>query len=396
MKKHAADYDITIIGAGPYGLSAASYLKQAGFSVRAFGEPMAFWAETMPEGMLLRSPRVASTIADPRNALTLESYEAATNTAPAKPLPLSTFVSYGRWFEQQLGGAVDRRSVSRVAKNNGFFEMTLADGAKLSSQRVIVAAGVGAFSMKPAIFSELPQQAVSHCYDGRKVREFKDKRVAVIGAGQSALESAAILSENGADVEVIARIPELRWIGSHPWLHNLGPITSMLYSKHDIGPVGISRLVAYPNLVKRIPQSLRDKIGRRAVRAAGSQWLPPRLTSVRLTTGRAIETAAMNGHGVRLRLNDGSERTVDHVLLGTGYRVDLSRYEFLPASLVAQIRRMEGAPALTAGFTSSVPGLHFIGATAAKSYGPLLRFVTGTEFTSQHLTAHLLKNGLHV
>jgi FAD-dependent urate hydroxylase len=392
-QKHAADYDITIIGAGPYGLSAASYLKQAGFSVRAFGEPMAFWAETMPEGMLLRSPRVASTIADPADALTLESYETATNTPPAKPVPLTTFVSYGRWFEQQLGGVVDRRNVNRVAKDNGHFELTLADGAKVSSHRLVVAAGVGAFQAKPTTFSELPAQSVSHCYEGRKVREFAGKRVAVIGAGQSALESAAILSENGADVEVIARLPELRWIGSHPWLHNLGPISAMLYSKHDIGPVGISRLVAYPNLVKRIPQSLRDKIGKRAVRPAGSQWLPPRLTSVRLTMGRAVERAAMNGHGVKLRLNDGSERTVDHVLLGTGYRVDLSRYEFLPASLVSQIRQLDGAPELSSGFTSSIPRLHFIGATAAKSYGPLMRFVTGTEFSSEHLTAHLLKNG---
>ena len=58
-------YDVTIIGAGPYGLSAGAFLKSKGLGVRVFGKPMEFWADKMPKGMLLRSPREASTIADP-------------------------------------------------------------------------------------------------------------------------------------------------------------------------------------------------------------------------------------------------------------------------------------------------------------------------------------------
>jgi lysine/ornithine N-monooxygenase len=395
MRQVSTDYDVIVIGAGPYGLSAAAHLKACGFSVRTFGEPMAFWANTMPEGMLLRSPRVASTIADPCDAWTLEAYEAASGTAPATPLPLSTFVQYGCWFRQQLGDTIDRRGVSAVARQGSMFELTLADGARATSRRVIVATGVGAFSARPAVFRDLPAEALSHCYDGRKIREFAGKRVAVVGAGQSALESAALLHENGAAVEVIARRGELRWIGRHKWLHRLGPVTAMLYSKHDVGPVGISRLVAYPNIVARIPFALREKIRARAVRPAASPWLAPRLQSVNITTGRSIDMAAMNGRGVRLRLSDGSERTVDHVLLGTGYRVDLSRYEFLPPSLLSEIHQASGAPVLSSGFTSSVPGLHFVGATAAKSYGPLLQFVAGTEFASRHLTAHLQRHHHH-
>ena len=52
-----SDCDIAIVGAGPYGLSAAAHLKAKGFAVRVFGEPMEFWADKMPAGMLLRSPR---------------------------------------------------------------------------------------------------------------------------------------------------------------------------------------------------------------------------------------------------------------------------------------------------------------------------------------------------
>ncbi len=387
--RQTTDLDVAIVGAGPYGLSATAYLEAGGFRVRAFGEPMAFWAQTMPEGMLLRSPRVASTIADPRAGLTLESYEAASNIAPAAPLPLATFVDYGRWFETQLASRVQRATVRAIKRSDSGFALTLDDGTVVTSSRVVVAAGVGPFRSKPTIFAHLPADCVSHCYEGRPVAEFAGKRVAVIGAGQSALESAALLRERGASVEVIARIPRLRWIGIHPRLHRMGPISAMLYSKHDVGPIGISRLIAYPNLVARIPLSLRDKIRKRAVRSAGSNWLPARLAQVRLSTGRSVTTASHTGGEVRLTLDDGSERRVDHVLLGTGYRVDLSRYDFLPPDLLAQIDQLDGSPVLTRGFASSVPGLHFIGAAAARSFGPLLYFVTGTEFASGELSGFL-------
>ncbi|HYM22773.1 MAG TPA: hypothetical protein VEU08_06185, partial [Vicinamibacterales bacterium] len=132
-----------------------------------------------------------------------------------------------------------------------------------------------------------------------------------------------------------------------------------------------------------------DRIRKRAVRSAGSSWLPARLAAVRISTGRSVTRAAMAGDEVRLTLDDGTDRRVQHVLLGTGYRVDLARYDFLPAELLSHVRQLDGSPELGAGFESSVPGLYFIGAAAARSFGPLLYFVAGTEFASQTLTGHL-------
>jgi FAD-dependent urate hydroxylase len=137
---------------------------------------------------------------------------------------------------------------------------------------------------------------------------------------------------------------------------------------------------------------LRDKIRKRAVRAAGSRWLPERLTKVKKTTGRTVVAAQSAGREVRLKLDDGSERLVDHVLLGTGYDVDISRYNFLPEELVNQVDRFDGYPRLTGGFCSTVAGLHFIGATAARSFGPLLYFVAGTEFASRELASYISRN----
>jgi thioredoxin reductase len=390
--KKTVECEIAIIGAGPYGLSAAAHLKGKGIDVQVFGRPMEFWADKMPAGMLLRSPRVASNISDPSGDARLNDYEDSASLAPRAPLPLETFVEYGRWFQKKMAPGLDRREAASINRNGNGFNIELEDGEVVHARKTVVAAGIGPFQRIPNEFSELPPAQVSHCYQGCDVQSFSGKRVAVIGAGQSALESAALLQEAGAEVELIAKIAKLRWIGAHPWLHRLGPVSSMLYSPHDIGPAGISRLVAAPNLVKKIPLHLRDKIRKRAVRPAGSQWLPGRLKKVTLTLGRFVKSAKSQGSDVKLALDDDTQRSVDYVLLGTGYSVDISRYGFLAPELVGQLELLDGYPRLGAGFSSSVAGLHFVGATAARSFGPLLYFVAGTDFASQELASYIARH----
>jgi FAD-dependent urate hydroxylase len=386
-----SEVEAVVIGSGPYGLSATAHLKSLGMSVRTFGRPMQFWAEQMPAGMLLRSPRVASNISDPGHKCTLEAYEQSAGVQPKAPLPLETFVQYGQWFQKQLVPDLDTNEVASVIRNDGRFSVALASGERFEAQKVIVAAGIGPFQRIPAEFAALPSSLLSHCYSGVDVPAFAGKKVAVIGAGQSALECAAILQEAGADVELLAKIPVLRWIGRYPLLHHLGPISKMLYSSHDVGPMGISRLVAAPNLMRQLPLSLRDKIRKRAVRAAGSQWLPPRLKKVKITAGRFVKSSNSLGQQAELILDDDSRRVVDHVLLGTGYSVDIAKYKFLSPQLVSELNLMDGYPQLSSGFSSSIPGLHFIGATAARTFGPLLYFVAGTEFASNELASYVAK-----
>lgn len=386
------DCEAVVVGAGPYGLAAAAHLKANGIDVRIFGRPMDFWATKMPAGMLLRSPRAASNIADARGRFTLPDFEAANGIAAKNPIAIQTFVDYGFWFQQRLLPELDTREVVRVDAEENYFLCELSDGSRVRSRRVVIAAGIACFSKIPDVFKALPDSLLTHCYSGINVQEYRGKKVIVIGAGQSALESAALLHESGADIEVIAKIRALRWIGMHPGLHKLGLISTMLYSKHDVGPAGISRLVAAPNLVRIIPLSLRDKIRTRAVRAAGSNWLPTRLKNVNVKAGRYAVEANIVGSRVQLKLDDGSVSMADHVLLGTGYTVDISRFPFISPQLLSRVSRLDGYPDLRTGFESSVDGLYFLGATAARTYGPLLYFVTGTEFAARELTRHVIRS----
>ena len=386
--------NVTVIGAGPYGLSATAYLKAAGIETRIFGDPMAFWEKQMPVGMFLRSNWGASHIADPERRLTLDAYRLSSGNHCSAPIPLDRFVDYGRWYQRQAVPNVERRTVVTVDTDAAGFRVTLDDGEIFTSRRVIVATGIAQFVRRPAEFSAIPPELASHSSEHSDLTRFKGCRTVVIGGGQSALESAALLYEYGADVEVIVRQSEINWVGLHSWLHHLGPISSLLYSSRDVGPAGISRLVAMPHFFKGLPRRIQDKTAYRAIRPAGSAWLRPRLTDVPIALGCSVVACSVAGSQLRLKLDDGTDRVVDHALLATGYRVDMSRCEFLSQQLQSKLQTVEGYPVLKRGLESSIAGLHFLGKPAAWSFGPLLSFVSGTKFAARELAASIVgKNG---
>ena len=373
--------EVAIIGAGPYGLACAAFLQAAGIDTKVFGEPMNFWRTATPAGMLLRSAHYASDIASPGDAATLPRYLIARGTRMVTPVPRDVFIDYGMWFQQQWAPNLDRRHVATIEPARDGFDLCLEGGNRVRARRVVIAVGVADFKWSPRQFAELPRDLVSHCYDYGDFGALAARRVTVIGAGQSAMESAALLNEGGAEVEVIMRAPKLRWLHTNEELRNrFGPLRPLLYPKTDVGPPGLNLIVARPRLLRRLPAPLRRRISARSTRPCAAAWLKPRLTNVSITTSHEVVWARRIGDRLQLKLDDGSERSTDHLILGTGYRVDISRYSFLPAPLSDSIRKTNGYPLLNAGYECSVPGLHFVGAPAAWSFGPVARFVSGTAY----------------
>jgi len=374
-------HDVIIVGAGPYGLSAAVHLRTIpGLQVRAFGQPMSFWAGNMPAGMFLRSPWEATHIANPKGRLNLEAYVAARGNHLSKPIPLDRFIDYGRWFQEEGVPDLDPRKIQRIERGAKGFQLTAEDGEVMTSRRVVVATGIAPFARRPAQCEGLPASLVSHSSDHTDSKRFANKRVLVIGAGQSALESSALLHEAGADVEIIIRNPQIRWLKLSGTFFRRGLLGKLLYSPRDVGPAGMSQLTARPDYLRLFPRGIQNWVGRRAIRPAGATWLTNRLKNVPIRTGLQIRSAVPVAGQLRVTLTDGSEQTVDHLMCATGYRIDIANYSFLDPQLVREIDQLNGYPRLQPGLECSVPGLHFLGAPAAWSFGPVARFVSGTYY----------------
>jgi cation diffusion facilitator CzcD-associated flavoprotein CzcO len=371
--------DVVVVGAGPYGLATAAALLDAGVFVRVFGAPMSFWQEHMPRGMFLRSPWAASHIGHPASRFSLDEFERLQPSRLSRPVPLGDFVAYGHWFRERAVPEVDERQIVQVDPIDGGFRVRLEDGETIQADRVIVAAGISAFASRPAEFAGLPAELASHSSDHADLGRFRGRRVAVIGGGQSAIESAALLSENGAEVELIMRTTQLHWVGRAP---RRGLVGRLLFDRTDVGPALVSHVVARPTLVRRLPVRTQRYMTRRALVAGGALWLRPRIAGVTVTTGRHVVAATRSNGHLNLALDDGATREIDHALLATGYQVDVRRYEFLGGELVRGLATVNGQPVLRSGLESSIPGLHFAGAPAVRSFGPLLRFVAGTGFAA--------------
>ena len=381
--------DVAIIGAGPYGLATAAHLRTVGREPRVFGEPLKFWKTHTPIGMLLRSPYTGSDIGAPSLKLTLQDFERATQPVDV-PIPVEKFIEYGQWFQDRAVPNLDQREVRRVDVSGSGFDIEV-DGETFRADRVVVAAGIGRFARKPPQFAALDADLVSHTVEQHDLGVFRGRRVSVIGAGQSALESAALLHESGADVDVLARRPAVRWILGQARRHTNPWLNRMLYAPAAVGPAGLSQLNQRPALYRHVPSAMHDALDRRSIRSAGAGWLYPRCEGISIRTGVSVVNATRDGSRVQLQLSDGTRQTVDHVLLGTGFQIDLARYPFWGPQLAQSIDCLRGYPRLTPNFETSVPGLHVVGAPAAPTFGPLMRFVAGSGFAGRTVARALAR-----
>jgi hypothetical protein len=138
----------------------------------------------MPAGMCLRPNWGASHIADPGHALTLDAYCRENGNQMPKPIPLERFVAYGRWYQHRAVPNLENRQVRTIEVDPNGFKVRLADGERFSSERVIVATGIGAFVARPLEFDTIPSELASPSSEHHDLRKVKGRQVVVIGAGR--------------------------------------------------------------------------------------------------------------------------------------------------------------------------------------------------------------------
>ncbi|WP_327662045.1 MULTISPECIES: FAD-dependent oxidoreductase [unclassified Streptomyces] len=394
------NHPVAVIGAGPYGLSTAAHLRARGIPVRVFGEPMVSWRSHMPEGMILKSVPSASNIDAPQRGHKLVDYCDAAGTkrlvTDEDLISADTFVAYGDWFQKRLVPELERvRVVSVDRRGREGFELKLDSGEQFTARAVVVATGLSGLEHLPGEFAAAvpdgpaPTGPVSHSAQHHDLSRFAGKELIVVGAGQSALETAALAAEAGASVTVVGRGKGRVRFGAPPWQQpKFRPET----------PFGnawsLYALTYYPHPYRHLPPQARHFLVKRVLGPLGAWWLKERFegkVAVRDVAG--IERVAVSQGApvlsVRTLGGRADDLSSDHVIAATGYRVDLAAMPFLGEGLRTRLATSRGTPRLGAGYVSSVPGLYFTGMLGGSSYGPVMRFVCGTEFASPRLARHL-------
>jgi cation diffusion facilitator CzcD-associated flavoprotein CzcO len=401
----ASAAEVLIIGAGPYGLSISAHLRALGVSHQIAGRPNGTYRSHVPVGMNLKSEPYASDLAAPQPGYDVGTYCAQHGhdySARLGPLSLERFLGYADWYTGRLVPGIRDVQVSDVTPAGAGFRVSFADADPVTVRQVVVATGVLPFYRIPAGLSALPADLLSHTKDIHRLEPFRGRRVAVIGAGQSALETAALLHEAGADTRLVVRGPALNWADPNP--ETLSGLGRLVRPANKLCEGWRCAVWFSPGAFRRLPAAIRVAKARTVLGPSGSWWLRDRIEGVVETlTSQQVRGAEPARSGVRLHLEgrhpdrrhpegrpqDGPVVTmldVDHVIAGTGFRVDLDRLGFLSQRLRGQIATLNRYPVLSRAGQSSVPGLYFAGAPAAVSLGPSERFIGGTHNSVRPLT----------
>jgi Pyridine nucleotide-disulphide oxidoreductase len=378
--------EVLIIGAGPFGLAISTYLRDQGTDHLIVGRSMDTWRAHMPAGMYLKSEPYGSDMACPQTGYDLDGYSRAERIAGIErgmQFSLEGFLDYCDWYIKHLVPDVSDVRVTEVKAADAGFQVAFADAESFAVKNVVVATGLLPHAYIAAELSGLPAGLVSHTSEHHRFDRFRGRRVAVVGVGSSALETAALLHEAGVEVQLVARRPPVWGTRAVP----LNPLTRLRNNKLCEGwkcPLWNS-----PDLFRMLPRNTRIDRAQTVLGPLGAWWLKDRVEGViEILHGTRVRGAESSGSGVKLLL-DGPGRTsleVDHVIAGTGFRADVADLDFLPEQLRARIATAGGYPVLSRAGESTVPGLYFAGALGAFSLGPSMRFIAGTHNISAQLT----------
>jgi thioredoxin reductase len=385
-----ATSDVLVIGAGPFGLSISAHLRHRGVEHTIVGRPMDTWRAHMPLGMFLKSEPYGSVISAAARGYDIGTYARLHGfddyVDRVGPLSLERFLGYADWFTDQLVPDVRDLTVTNVTPEDGGFKVEFAEEAPVFARQVIVATGLLPYMHIPGELSGLPSDLMTHSSVHDRLDQFSGKRVAVIGAGQSALQTGALLQEVGAEVQVIARRPQLIW--EEAVAPELRLPDYILRPPSKLCEGWGCAFADSPDAFRLLPESVRVRKALTSFGPKGAWWLRDRVEEVvEVLKGHQLRSAEPHGSGVRLHL-DGPERSsieADHVIAGTGFRIDVARLTYLSEEIQAGLTTRGNCPLVNRAGESTIPGMYFAGAITSVSLGPGVRFISGTHQTAPQL-----------
>ena len=242
-----------------------------------------------------------------------------------------------RRVQQRLVPDVEEVQVERIEKEHGVFRLDLAAGGSFRARKVVVAAGLENAAYIPPEIAGLPASLQSHVSAHHDLSCFRGKDVTVIGAGQSALETAALLRTGSLCTGAGSRPRGCLEFASLP-----GKPLALSASRTPASGLGSGlQLWAYstaPSAFRYLPQPIRFDRALRVLGPAGGWWLRERVDGKVpiLLEHVVIRSEVQKDRAVlHIRQPNGEPLQIatDYVIAATGYRFALDpRYFSAPRS----------------------------------------------------------------
>lgn len=393
--------DVVIIGAGLSGLCTAAALRFLGVNDvevldRAPAGLEGPWI-TSARMNTLRTPKEATGPALGVPSLTPRAWYAARFGAEAwdkvERIPRSTWMEYLVWYRRVLDLPVRNGVTVRAItpRADGLVEVqTDADSAPLLARRVILATGLDGLGAPfvPAVAQGVDRRFWAHSSDALDAAQLRGKRIAVIGAGASAMDNAAFALEAGAaSVDMLVRraamprIDKFSGVGSRGTVHGFQAL-----------PIATRAAVFAMDQQAQLP----------APRA--SVLRVSRHANARFHFGCPIEQMTERDDTVELTTPRGTAR-FDYVIFATGFTVDAAQRPELAALaphllLWRDLQQQPGSnPVLGAAFElqqrapGDCPGLEHIHAfnfAAVATHGKLTSGIPSISDGARRLTQGLV------
>ena len=203
----------------------------------------------------------------------------------------------------------------------------------------------------------------------------RGKRCLIVGGRQSAFEWAALLHEAGAaEVHVSHRhdSPEFA-VADWSWVNPL-----------------VDGMAENPGWFRGLTQQEKDAVSRR-LWAEGRLKVEPWLKARILQEGvilwprtQITDCVELATGDVATKMDNGQEIAVDHIILATGYKVNIARVPFLAQSnILAELKTSDGFPELGEDFESSIPGLFITSMPAGEQFGPFFGFTIAVRTSAR-------------
>lgn len=371
--------DFLIIGAGPFGLSLASYCEHHDLEYLMLGKPMSFWRENMPNGLILRSD--CQWHLDPQDEYTIDRYleTKKLERSHVEPMSLEFYLGYTDWFKNEISPNLQESLVTRLYCTDDpeeRFRADLDDGTSITAKNVVMAVGFKYFRNLPRELTDIiPEDKWDHTCDLIDFDHLRDKNILVIGGRQSAYEWAALIAENGASEIHVSHRHETPDFTESDWEWIKEHLDEMIRDSE-----------AHINMPTEKKQAIDQRFWEEG-RLKLEPWLKTRIDAGNINVWPQSEMKGCEAAGdnsVKVTFMSGETVEVDHIVLATGYLVNMHNIPFLKnGNIFNRLRGDKGCPVLDRHLQTNIPGLFATSMMATQNYGLFFAFTSSARASAK-------------